>query len=335
MKELLSNDEIDTLLELFRAESGASPAPAVEPAGPDAPAAAAASPLDLLRPNRFGRERLLLLERLFAAVAKAVGAALAERLRVDLVCDCAGVEQVRFAPWRRQLDGPVGIWTVAMPPFASPVLLTLTGDLLCAAVDRLLGGSGRAARAREHFTAAELTVAEALVETLVERAAAALADVVRVAPRIEARSGNPAMVQAMAPTDVAIAVQLRVTGEVLRGELRLLVAYEDLEPYLDRVPAARDGAAGGLRRFERDAVERCVADLPVRLSVELGRAALPLRGLLALRPGDVVRLDRLAGEPLDALVEGVGRFCGEVVGHGVARTFRIRALIGRDGDERR
>lgn len=58
---------------------------------------------------------------------------------------------------------------------------------------------------------------------------------------------------------------------------------------------------------------RLLADVPLELSVQLGRARLPLRELLALAPGSVLELDRTAGEPVDVLVNGRLIARGEVV----------------------
>jgi flagellar motor switch protein FliN len=43
-------------------------------------------------------------------------------------------------------------------------------------------------------------------------------------------------------------------------------------------------------------------DVPLDVSVELGRARMSIQDLLALAPGSVIELDKLAGEPLDILV---------------------------------
>jgi flagellar motor switch protein FliN/FliY len=45
-------------------------------------------------------------------------------------------------------------------------------------------------------------------------------------------------------------------------------------------------------------------DVPLDVSVELGRARMTIQSLLALGPGSVVELDKVAGEPLDILVNG-------------------------------
>jgi flagellar motor switch protein FliN/FliY len=56
-----------------------------------------------------------------------------------------------------------------------------------------------------------------------------------------------------------------------------------------------------------------ILDVAVTLALEVGRARMSVRDLLQLTPGAVVELDRLAGEPLDVLVNGVRIARGEVV----------------------
>jgi flagellar motor switch protein FliN/FliY len=56
-----------------------------------------------------------------------------------------------------------------------------------------------------------------------------------------------------------------------------------------------------------------VLDIPVQLSVELGRTRVPIKHILQLGQGSVVELDALAGEPMDVLVNGYLIAQGEVV----------------------
>ncbi|WP_027015785.1 flagellar motor switch protein FliN [Comamonas composti] len=56
-----------------------------------------------------------------------------------------------------------------------------------------------------------------------------------------------------------------------------------------------------------------VLDIPVQLSVELGRTRVPIKYILQLAQGSVVELDALAGEPMDVLVNGYLIAQGEVV----------------------
>ena len=56
-----------------------------------------------------------------------------------------------------------------------------------------------------------------------------------------------------------------------------------------------------------------ILDVPVTLSMEVGRTKVPIRNLLQLNQGSVVELDREAGEPLDVFVNGTLIAHGEVV----------------------
>ncbi|WP_044409000.1 flagellar motor switch protein FliN [Thiomicrospira microaerophila] len=54
-------------------------------------------------------------------------------------------------------------------------------------------------------------------------------------------------------------------------------------------------------------------DIPVTLQLEIGRTKVPIRSLLSYTQGSVIEMDRLAGEPLDLLVNGTLIAHGEVV----------------------
>ena len=56
-----------------------------------------------------------------------------------------------------------------------------------------------------------------------------------------------------------------------------------------------------------------ILDVPVTLSMEVGRTRVPIRNLLQLNQGSVIELDRAAGEPLDVFVNGTLIAHGEVV----------------------
>lgn len=59
--------------------------------------------------------------------------------------------------------------------------------------------------------------------------------------------------------------------------------------------------------------DRTLGDIPVEVSVELGRTHLTLKDILDLREGSIIELERLAGEPLDLKVGGQLVAQGEVI----------------------
>jgi flagellar motor switch protein FliN/FliY len=78
-------------------------------------------------------------------------------------------------------------------------------------------------------------------------------------------------------------------------------------PLSELTPDAASGAAPGEMNLD------VVLDLPVTLSLEVGRSRISIRNLLALSQGSVVELDRAAGEPLDVYVNGTLVAHGEIV----------------------
>jgi flagellar motor switch protein FliN/FliY len=78
--------------------------------------------------------------------------------------------------------------------------------------------------------------------------------------------------------------------------------------------AAMDELRAEARSAPADVAQlESILDIPVMLSVEIGQTRISIRNLLQLNQGSIVELDRLAGEPLDVLVNGTLIAHGEVV----------------------
>ncbi len=78
----------------------------------------------------------------------------------------------------------------------------------------------------------------------------------------------------------------------------------ELAPSDATIPAPADGDANDLARLH---------DVPVELTVEIGRTRMTIGETLGLGPGAIVSLNKLAGEPVDLLVNGTPIARGEVV----------------------
>jgi flagellar motor switch protein FliN len=81
----------------------------------------------------------------------------------------------------------------------------------------------------------------------------------------------------------------------------------DYVPFETTTTAPAEASGSGTPELER------LYDVPVELAVEIGRTHMTIRETLALGPGSIVTLNRLAGEPVDLLVNGKPIARGEVV----------------------
>jgi flagellar motor switch protein FliN len=90
-----------------------------------------------------------------------------------------------------------------------------------------------------------------------------------------------------------------MSGAVLAAESVAPAAFAEFSP-----PSAPAGSVNDINM---------ILDIPVQLTVELGRTRIPIKHILQLAQGSVVELDALAGEPMDVLVNGYLIAQGEVV----------------------
>jgi len=89
---------------------------------------------------------------------------------------------------------------------------------------------------------------------------------------------------------------------------------------------------GGEHNADAPELER-LYDVPVELAVEIGRTQMTIRETLALGPGSIVTLNKLAGEPVDLLVNGKPIARGEVVVIDEEFGLRVTEVLAPSGSE--
>jgi flagellar motor switch protein FliN len=113
------------------------------------------------------------------------------------------------------------------------------------------------------------------------------------------------------------------TFAVLITEVNLPAETEAQEPTHEFEPlVAREPDTSAARPLD------LLADVEMQVTAELGRTRMTVRDLLSLTPGSVVELDRLAGSPVDVLVNGTLVARGEVVVIDEEFGVRISEIIG-------
>ncbi|HEV2609772.1 MAG TPA: flagellar motor switch protein FliN [Noviherbaspirillum sp.] len=96
-------------------------------------------------------------------------------------------------------------------------------------------------------------------------------------------------------------------AEQAQAEAAAAMAMQEAKPNV-----FQDFASAGVKTGTHNDID-FILDIPVQLTVELGRTKIAIKNLLQLAQGSVVELDGLAGEPMDVLVNGCLIAQGEVV----------------------
>lgn len=131
---------------------------------------------------------------------------------------------------------------------------------------------------------------------------------------------------------VAVVPLLGADGPVsyLAASLSSLGPLAAEEPGQARTAGAAGAAGTGSATSGRTWGIDMLRDVEMEVTCELGRTKMSVRQLLALAPGDVVELDRLAGAPADLLVNGTLLARGEVVVVDESFGLRITEIVTRD-----
>lgn len=112
------------------------------------------------------------------------------------------------------------------------------------------------------------------------------------------------------------AAALSEAGEADQGDIDALLAADAAQqPKGSRLPMQEFGTPpkpADIHGLEGPNLD-VILDIPVMISMEVGSTEINIRNLLQLNQGSVIELDRLAGEPLDVLVNGTLVAHGEVV----------------------
>jgi flagellar motor switch protein FliN/FliY len=114
------------------------------------------------------------------------------------------------------------------------------------------------------------------------------------------------------------AAALSEAGDADQDDIDAMMASAAAEPAAPPAPRAKMEEFGSVARstapVSMDGPNLdVILDIPVSISMEVGHTEISIRNLLQLNQGSVIELDRLAGEPLDVLVNGTLIAHGEVV----------------------
>ncbi len=295
MTELLSQAEIDALVQAVQAgEIG------VQTGGRRGERPV--RPYDFRRSDRFSKDQLRTLSMLHGVFARLAGMTLSVHLRYPVSVSVQLVEQLTYEEFVRSIPSPTVIVLFQLEPLEGRALLELGHALPLAVVDRLLGGPGLGQQPARPLTELEQGLVERLMQRLLPSLREAWQSVVDVRPVIVGMEMNPQFAQIASPADIVLLIQFAVDLPQHSFRMNLCLPYLLLQPILSLLSATTLFRAPS-RTNQTEQMRALVESTYVPVRVELGRAWVSLGDLLALGPGDVIRLERAANAPVDVLVD--------------------------------
>ncbi|HEY3308105.1 MAG TPA: flagellar motor switch protein FliM [Desulfuromonadaceae bacterium] len=245
---------------------------------------------------------------------------LSNRLRKVVEIKKLGAKSYKFDDFLQTLPSPVCMAIFKIEPLKGAALISFDSSLVLALVDSLLGGTGTSNKlqmANRLFTSIELRLVEKIVRDILADLEKAWAPLYATKMNLLRMEMNPRLVNIVPPEYQIVTMSLKIQIEDISGNMVFAVPYMTIDPIRDKLKAGMQFDLMAIDPQWSSRLSSGILEAPLNLSVEMGNAAITLRELLELAPGDTIMLDKPCSSELVVKVEGVPKYmCVPGLRHG-------------------
>lgn len=342
MSEILSQEEIESLLGSLAQESEIPAAqeavPAAQPAIENVPAAGRLTRptkrgeliyelYDFRRPDKFSKDQLRTLQMLNETFARLAGSALSSALRSPVTVEVISLEQVPYEEYLRNISQSV-FTIISVPPLSGQAVLEMEFGLVFSVIDRMLGGTGKPI-VRTNLTDIEKPLVRQIIERLFQALKGAWEGIVVVNPGIDGLETSAQFVQITPPNDIVITILFEVKVGTQRHAMSLCIPYLLLKPVTTKLSGQKWFTSSGKRQSStnRRAIVHELNQSRIECAVRLGGAKLKVKEFMAIEKGQVLPLAKRTKDELEFCVEDVPKFLGHPALQGKRLVFKISQPI--------
>lgn len=310
MNEVLSQDEIDQLLNTMN--NGGGQADVLDDFKPEKETRKIKI-YDFKRPDKFSKEQIRTVSIMHETFARLTTTSLSAQLRSLVHVHVASVDQLTYEEFIRSIPTPTTLAVINMDPLKGNAILEIDPSITFSIIDRLFGGTGQGdkkATGRD-LTDIEQSVMEGIIVRILANMREAWTQVIDLRPRLGQIETNPQFAQIVPPTEMVVLVTLETTVGEEEGMLNFCIPYLTIEPIISKL-----SSQFWFSSVRRSSTTQYLATLKEKLSdvdmdvvAEIGSINLPIRDVLALQAGDIVRLSNTkVGDPLTLSVGNQKKF---------------------------
>ncbi len=306
MNEVLSQDEIDQLLQAI--SSGEQEADDFRPVSDTR----RIKIYDFRRPDKFSKEQIRTVSNMHETFARLTTTSLSAQLRTLVHCHVASVDQLTYEEFIRSIPSPTTLAVINMDPLKGNAVLEIAPEITFIIIDRLFGGSGTAGqKVQRDLTDIEQSVMEGIIVRILANMREAWTQVIDLRPRLQQIETNPQFAQIVPPSEMVILVTLEIKIGDEAGMMNICIPYIAIEPIVSKLSS--QFWFSSVRRSSSTqylgTLKEKLSDVEMELVAEIGSINIPIRDVLNLKVGDVVRLNSIrVGEPLTLSVGNKKKF---------------------------
>jgi flagellar motor switch protein FliM len=302
-QQILSQDEVDALLQGITGESQGGPGEAAAPADKGG-----VREYDIASQERIVRGRMPTMEAINERFARNLRMGLFELLRKTPEITIAGIKVQRYSAFLREIVVPSNFNILSLRPLRGTGLLVCDPALVFAVIDSLFGGGGKYQTRIEgrDFSPTEQRVIERLVESTLGAYRKAWEGIYPLEPEYVRSEMQPQFANIAATSEVVVASSFTIEIGDSSGTLHFCMPYAMLEPIRDLLYGNLQSDSSEPDRRWLKLMKDQLQSAEVELVAELGSAPATVEQLLSYKPGDFIELD--LSPSIEAKVSGVPVF---------------------------
>ncbi len=327
MADILSQNEIDSLLSAFATGEGASGDMGGEGEMDDR--IREVKVYDFNHPDRFSKDQIRTMHNLHDHFARIFSISLSAFLRTIVEVKLVSVDQISYEEFIRSIPNPTSLNIINMDPLEGKALIELSPTLSFPVVDRLMGGAGNVFKKNRELTEIEQTIIEKVLYRAFDCLHEAWANVLPLNLSLEQCETNPQLLmQLYLPSEMVILMTFEVTMGEISGTLSFCVPYPTLEPVANQLSSSSWYAASkkDLSEEHAEVLYDRLRRVSIPIAAFIGSAQMSMSELLALNEGDVIQLNKRTDDDCVLRIGEEYRYfakSGTKRGHNAVRITRI------------
>jgi flagellar motor switch protein FliM len=308
--------------------AASAPAQAAEdkPAKADRPSALkkAVRPYDFRRPKYLSAEQMKNLNRIHSGVADLIRERLTRFMGADVDVRMEGSEELAFGLLAESIPEHTYTVLLDLAPLQDRGLLLLDSRLCLAFVDRILGGRSKTPPAPGPLTPIDQAAVEGVIEMILRCFREGWKDFCPVKMAAVDRRAAFDQVPFVTAGEPVLTAALLLKGDLGEGRIQLCVPVGSLKAMVGG-DSARIAVRPGPEKAAtiRAALNLTLEQASLPITITVGTADVPLRNLVKLAAGDIVRLDQPADGPVLLSIGGRPAFLARMGLRGRAKAVQI------------
>jgi len=263
------------------------------------------------RPDKFSKEHLRGLQDIHKEFARQLSLALTNYLRMHIEIDVVSVDQLTYDEFIRSMPSQITIGLFELSPLSGQIIMGLSFEVLSSIVDRMLGGVGMSENVQRELTDVEEALATKIIERTIKTLATAWSHVLPVSAVLVGTESNYETIQVATGGEIVALITFEVqVANTHFGLMSLCFTYPTLENVLSQITQQHIFQTKGLMSSaeEKQKMIQKLNTSTVDINVLFGSTEITLKEFLALKEGDVIKLDNKITDNMIVKVNGEKKF---------------------------